>query len=165
LVPALVSLMTKAEPVPAFVSAKPVALPLFAIVNEVGVDKPDAKVKPMLRPSVVRIVFPESYACCRVTFNALAGHWTTSLVTSSRQRVVAVLVVVFRELNCVVDPRMISPVPLGERFRFSFDVVAMVGEVPLKVRSPLVVIAPDESVPLVTTLPLAVMVKLEVPLV
>lgn len=54
----MVSLITKAEPVPALVRANPVALPLFVKVKEVGVVSPAAKVKSTFRPSVVVIVLP-----------------------------------------------------------------------------------------------------------
>jgi len=132
----LVSLITKAEPVPAFVSAKPVALPLLVSVKEVGVVNPEANVKPMLRPSVVRIVLPESYACCKVTLSALAGQETNSLVTSSRQMVVAVFPVVVSELNCVVLPRTICPVPLGAKVRSSLLPVVISVVTPLNVNPP-----------------------------
>ena len=50
---------------------KPGADPALVRTNEVGVTNPLAKVKAMFEPVVVVIVFPELYACCKVTFNAL----------------------------------------------------------------------------------------------
>ena len=87
LVAALVSLTTIAVPVPALVSAKPVALPLLARVNEVGVARPDAKVKAILLPVVVVMVLPPLYADCRVT--VLAEHLVTLFEPSIHRAVPA----------------------------------------------------------------------------
>ena len=47
------------------------AVPWLVKVKEVGIDRPLAKVKAMFDPLVVVMEFPELYACCKVTFNAL----------------------------------------------------------------------------------------------
>lgn len=51
-------MITTPVPVPAFVTFKPVALPLLVKLNDVGVVRPDANVKLMSRPSVVVILLP-----------------------------------------------------------------------------------------------------------
>jgi len=61
--------------------------------------------------------------------------------------------------------RTTSPVPFGVRVRFSFvPEVLMVGVVPLSVRLPEEVIAPEEIVPLVVRLPSSLIVSVGVPL-
>jgi len=59
------------------------AVPAFVSANEVATPRPEARVKSILRPEVVRIVLPPLYADCRV--EADAGHLMT-LSEASRQR-------------------------------------------------------------------------------
>ena len=70
LVAPLVSLIKNPMPVPALTRLKPFASPLFVRLNEVGVVKPEARVKSIFLPSVVVMVLPALYACCRVTLRA-----------------------------------------------------------------------------------------------
>jgi len=49
---------------------------LLVRVKEVGVARPDARVKAILLPLVVVIVLPPLYAVCKVT--ELEEHWVTS---------------------------------------------------------------------------------------
>ena len=55
--------------------------------------------------------------------------------------------------TCVSVLKMICPVPFGESVRFSFVPVVISVLTPLKVRVPVVVIAPDETVPILDRLP------------
>src|ERR1700744_3491209 len=108
--------MTIPVPVPALVRASPVALPLLAMVNEVGVERPDGKVKAMLLPEVVVIELPPLYADCKVI--VLEEHLVTLLEPSIQRDVPAVPGVVspfnVRKLEPLV--LMTTPlVPFGEK--------------------------------------------------
>ncbi len=86
--------------------------------------------------SVALIVLPDWYACCKVTFKALAVHCVISWVELSRHKVVLATPAAGRDPSTVVFVKTISPVPLGVRVKSSLLTVVISVPAPAKV-SPL----------------------------
>jgi len=114
--------MRKAEAVPALVKVK-----------DVGVASPEASVKAIFLPVVVEIVLPWLYASCKEMPDAFAGHWTISVVVSSRHNVEADTGAPGRLPSCTVLPKIISPVP-AETLKFAFDCVPISVVAPVNTR-------------------------------
>src|ERR1700744_1415806 len=102
--------MTIPVPVPALVRASPVALPLLAMVNEVGVERPDGKLNAMLLPEVVVIELPPLYADCKVI--VLEEHFVTLLEPSIQRDVPAVPGVVRPFKVKKLEPLVLKTTPL-----------------------------------------------------
>lgn len=69
------------------------------------------------------------------------------------RHIVVVPCVPLKLLNCVILLSIISPVPFGARVKFSLVPVVISVTTPEKVSVPVVVIAPDEIVPMLVKLP------------
>ena len=136
--------------VPAAVSFKinALAVPAFVNVNEVGDPRPPARVNAIFLPVVVVIVFPLSYAVCNVDVAAVhVAIWLDAFLHND------VVPLVPSVVTCVRLLKIICPVPFGVRVRSSFVPVVMSVGTPLKVNVPVVVIAPDDIVPIFTRFP------------
>ena len=124
------------------------AVPAFVRLNEVWVARLEPKVKSIFLPVEVVIVFPVSYAACNVPATAEQVEiWFEAFrhkVVDPAAPNVGILVRVFS---------IISPVPFGDSVRSSFVPVVMSVETLLKVSVPVVVIAPDAIVPILTRFP------------
>ncbi len=135
-VAALVSLMTKAFAVPAFVRVNDVGVPLS--------EDSSYNVNARFRPVVVVIVLPALYACCSVTLRAFELQTENSLLAF---RQTTVLPTVPERFGILVNVfKTISPTPFGERVKSSSVPVVISVATPLSVSVPVEVIAPEEIV-------------------
>ncbi len=96
------------------------------------------------------IVLPASYACCKVTLLTFAVHEASSL---DAFRQIPDVPLVPSDGTFTKLLKIISPDPFGVSVKSSFVPVVMSVPTPLKVRVPVVVIAPELTVPIFVRLP------------
>ena len=124
------------------------AVPPFVNVNEVWVARLEPNVKSIFRPVEVVIVLPVSYAACSVPATAEQVEisfeaFLHNVVAPALPRV-GTLVILFR---------IIAPVPFGDNVKSSFVPVVISVLTALNVSVPVVVIAPEATVPILTRFP------------